>query len=164
MPTVHGSAFIAPDATVLGDVTIEEKVGIWFHTTIRGDRASIHIGKGSNVQDNCVIHVGKGQPVTIGENVTIGHSAVVHGCTVGDNTLIGMGTILMNGAFIGSNCIIGAGTLVTQNMRIPDNSLVLGSPGKVIRSVTSREIQANLMNAKMYVDEAQKYKISCADL
>jgi carbonic anhydrase/acetyltransferase-like protein (isoleucine patch superfamily) len=163
MPTVHESAFIAPDATVLGDVTIEENVGIWFHTTIRGDRAPIHIGKGSNIQDNCVIHVGKGQPVTIGENVTIGHSAVVHGCTVGDNTLIGMGTILMNGAFIGSNCIIGAGALVTQNMRIPDNSLVLGSPGKVIRSVTPREIQANLMNAKMYVDEAQKYKISCAD-
>jgi carbonic anhydrase/acetyltransferase-like protein (isoleucine patch superfamily) len=163
MPTVHESAFIAPDATVLGDVTIEENVGVWFHTTIRGDRASIHIGKGSNVQDNCVIHVGKGQPVTIGENVTIGHSAVVHGCTVGDNTLIGMGTILMNGAFIGSNCIIGAGALVTQNMRIPDYSLVLGSPGKVIRSVTPREIQANLINAKMYVDEAQKYKISCAD-
>jgi carbonic anhydrase/acetyltransferase-like protein (isoleucine patch superfamily) len=157
---IHPSAFIAPDAQVLGDVTIEENVGIWYHTTIRGDRASIHIGKGSNVQDNCVVHVGSDQPVTIGDNVTIGHSAVVHGCTIGDNTLIGMGAILMNGASVGSNCIIGAGSLVTQNAVIPNDSLVLGSPGKVIRSVTREEIQANLTNAKLYVEEAQSYKIS----
>jgi carbonic anhydrase/acetyltransferase-like protein (isoleucine patch superfamily) len=163
MTTIHESVFIAPGAAVMGDITISENSSVWFHSTIRADHTSIHIGKCSNVQDNCVIHVSREDSVTIGDNVTIGHSAIVHGCTVGNNTMIGMGSILMNGACIGSNCIIGAGTLITQNMRIPDNSLVLGSPGKIIRSVTSQEIQANMMNAKMYAEEAQIYKSSCAD-
>jgi carbonic anhydrase/acetyltransferase-like protein (isoleucine patch superfamily) len=158
MGSIHDSVFIAPDAQVLGDVTIKEDVGIWFHTTIRGDRASIHIGKGSNVQDNCVIHVGKNQPVDIGEYVTIGHSAVIHGCTIGDNTLIGMGAIVMNGARIGANCIIGAAALVTQDMVVPDGSLILGCPGKIVRKITEEENRSSRENAQMYVEEAKEYR------
>lgn len=162
MSKIHESAFIAPGAVVLGDVTIGEHVGIWYHTTIRGDRASITIGKNSNIQDNCVIHVGVGYPVEIGEGVTVGHSAIVHGSKVGDSTLVGMGAILMNGSVIGRNCIIGAGALVTQNMVIPDDSVVLGSPGKVVRQVTAKDIEANKHNADLYVQEAAAAK-ECLD-
>lgn len=158
MAEIHESAFIAEGAIVLGDVTVEEDVGIWYHATVRGDRAPVVIGKGSNVQDNCVVHVEAAYPVHIGENVTIGHSAVIHGCTIGDNSLIGMGAILMNGCVIGKNCIVGAGALVTQNTIIPDNSLVLGNPAKVKREVTTEEITANIKNAVYYVVEAREYK------
>ena len=160
---IHESAYIAPGAVVLGDVNISEDVGIWFHATVRGDRAPITIGKKSNIQDNCVVHVEPSHPVVIGENVTIGHSAVIHGCTIGDNTLIGMGAILMNGCKVGKNCIIGAGSLVTQNTIIPDNSLVLGNPAKVKREVTSEEFLSNIRNAVHYVAEAREYKESCVD-
>lgn len=118
---------------------------------------SVLIGAGTNVQDNCVIHVDKGYSVTVGKNVTIGHSAIVHGCSVGDNTLIGMGAIVLNGASVGKNCIVGAGALVTQNMQIPEGSLVYGSPAKIIRSVTEAEITSNLENAAHYVQEGQEY-------
>lgn len=148
------SVFIAPGAVVLGDVTLAEDVNIWYHVTIRGDRGSIKIGAGTNVQDNSVIHVEPQHPVVIGEHVTIGHSAIVHGCQVGDNTLVGMGAILMNGCEIGKNCIIGAGALITQNTVIPDNSLVLGNPGRVKREVTPQEIAASRSNADLYVQEA----------
>lgn len=109
------------------------------------------------MQDNCVIHVDRGYSVTVGKNVTIGHSAIVHGCSVGDNTLIGMGAIILNGASVGKNCIVGAGALVTQNMQIPEGSLVYGSPAKIIRSVTEAEITSNLENAAHYVREGQEY-------
>lgn len=149
------SVFIAPGAIVLGDVTIGENVGIWYHATVRGDRAPIVIGKGSNVQDNAVVHVDSDHGVSIGENVTIGHSAIIHGCTIGDNSLVGMGAIIMNGAQIGRNCIVGAGALVTQNTVVPDNSLLLGNPAKVKRQVTEEEIAASLRNAAEYVEEAR---------
>lgn len=149
------SVFIAPGAIVLGDVTIGEDVGIWYHATIRADRAPITIGNRSNVQDNAVVHVDEGYGVTIGENVTIGHGAIIHGCSVGDNSLIGMGAIIMNGAQIGQNCIVGAGALVTQNMVVPDNSLILGNPAKVKREVTEEEVAASLRNADSYVEEAR---------
>lgn len=110
----------------------------------------------SNIQDNAVVHLGSGYPVEIGDHVTIGHGAIIHGCKIGDNTMIGMGAILMNGCKIGKNCIIGAGALVTQNVEIPDNSLVIGNPGKVKRAVTEEEIRWNLKNAHIYVEEAQK--------
>lgn len=155
-PRIHGTAFIAPGAVVLGDVTVGEDAGIWYHATVRGDRGAVVIGRGSNIQDNAVVHLDSGFSVTIGENVTVGHSAVIHGCTVGDNSLIGMGAILMNGAHIGRNCIVGAGALVTQGMEVPDNSLVLGSPAKIKRNVTEEEIAANLRNAKLYVEEAKE--------
>ena len=148
--------FIAPGAVVLGDVHLGEDVGIWYHATVRGDRSSITVGKGSNIQDNCVVHVEAEHPVVIGENVTIGHSAIVHGCTIGDNTLVGMGAILMNGSRIGRNCIIGAGAIVTEGKEIPDNSLVIGCPGKVLRQITEEEIKHNLENARLYMEEAKK--------
>ena len=148
--------FIAPGAIVLGDVTLGEDVGIWYHATVRGDRAPIVIGERSNIQDNAVVHVDAEHKVIISKNVTVGHGAIIHGCEIGDNTLIGMGAIIMNGAVIGKNCIVGAGALVTQNARIPDNSLVLGNPAKIKREVTEEEIAANLRNAESYVKEARE--------
>ena len=133
---IHDTAFIAPGAVVQGDVTIGENSGIWYNAVVRGDRDSIVIGKESNIQDNAVVHLGSGYPVEIGDHVTIGHGAIVHGCK------------------IGKNCIIGAGALVTQNVEIPDNSLVVGNPGKVKRAVTEEEIRWNLENARIYVEEA----------
>ena len=154
------SIFIAPGAIVLGDVTLGEDVGIWYNATVRGDRAPIVIGKRSNVQDNAVVHVDAKYPVTIGENVTIGHGAIIHGCEIGDNSLIGMGAIVMNGARIGKNCIVGAGALVTQNTIVPDNSLLLGNPAKVKRKVTQEEIASSLRNADVYVEEARKCRMA----
>lgn len=154
------SVFVAPGAIVLGDVTAGEDVGIWYHATVRGDRALITIGKGSNIQDNCVVHVDEGYPVEIGEYVTVGHGAIIHGSKIGDNSLVGMGAILLNGCVIGKNCIIGAGALVTQNTVIPDNSLVLGNPGKVKRELTKEEIERNHQNALFYVEEAREVKAS----
>lgn len=157
-PTISDSAFIAPGAVVLGDITVEANCSIWFHTTVRGERAPIHIGEGSNIQDNCVIHVDEDFDVQIGRGVTIGHSAVIHGCHIGDNSLIGMGAILLNGASIGKNCIIGAGALITQNCIIPDNSLVIGTPAVVRRMITPKEAVTNQKNALHYVNEAAEYK------
>ena len=148
------AAFIAPNAVVQGEVSIGKDVGIWYHATVRADRAPITIGEGTNVQDNAVLHVGIGFPLSLGRNVTIGHGAIVHGCTVGDGSLIGMGAIVMNGSRIGRNCIIGAGTVVTQGVEVPDNSLVLGNPGRIKRAVTEEEIAQNLENARFYVEEA----------
>lgn len=157
-PQIHETAFIAPGAVVIGNVTVGADVGIWYNATVRGDRESIVIGRGSNIQDNAVVHLDSHHPVIIGENVTVGHGAIVHGCTVGDNTLIGMGAIIMNDAQIGRNCIVGAGALVTQGTQVPDNSLILGNPAKIKRSVTEAEIAENLHNAGFYVEEAREYK------
>lgn len=155
---IQESAYIAEGAIVKGDVSIGEESSVWFHATVRADRAEISIGDGSNIQDNAVVHVDEGFPVHIGNNVTIGHGAIIHGCTIKDNTLIGMGAILLNGARVGANCIVGAGALVTQNMLIPDNSLVIGSPAKVMRQVTAEEVQGNLKNAEEYVKESRELK------
>lgn len=144
-------AYIAPGAYVGGDVTLGENVSIWYNAVVRGDCSSICIGNNSNVQDNCTIHTDPGYAVMIGEGVTIGHNAIVHGCTVGDNTVIGMGSIILNGAKIRKNCIIGAGALVTGGTVIPDYSMVFGSPAKVVRSLTDDEVEANQQNAKHYV-------------
>ena len=144
-PDIDPSAFIAPSADIYGDVSIAKNCSIWFHATVRAGAGSVSIGADTNVQDNCVIHVDKG------------YSAIVHGCSVGDNTLIGMGAIVLNGASVGKNCIVGAGALVTQNMQIPEGSLVYGSPAKIIRSVTEAEITSNLENAAHYVREGQEY-------
>lgn len=156
-PRIYPGAFIAPDAAVYGDVTIGEACSIWFHATVRAEGAGIRIGDGSNIQDNCVVHVDPGHTVEIGKNVTVGHSAIVHGCKIGDNTLVGMGAIILNGAVIGKNCIIGAGALITQNMVIPDNSLVIGSPAKVTRKVTPQEAASNMTNARHYVESGREY-------
>lgn len=142
---------IAPGAHVLGDVHLGENVGIWYNAVVRGDTNSITIGDNSNVQDNTTVHTDSDYKVHVGKGVTIGHNAIVHGCTIGDNTVIGMGSIILSGAVIGENCIIGAGSLVTGKMRIPDNSLAFGNPAKVIRAVTPEEIKANHENAAHYV-------------
>ncbi len=143
--------FIAPGAHVVGDVQLGENVGIWYNAVVRGDTNSITIGDNSNVQDNTTVHTDSDYKVHVGKGVTIGHNAIVHGCTIGDNTVIGMGSIILSGAAIGNNCIIGAGSLVTGKMRIPDNSLAFGNPAKVIRAVTPEEIKANQENATHYV-------------
>ena len=156
-PTIDSSVFVAPGAVILGDVTIEKNCSIWYNSTIRCIEAPILIGEGSNVQDNAVIHVSHNQPVTIGSYVTIGHGAIIHGCTIEDSTLVGMGAIILNGAKIGKNCIIAAGALIPQNKVIPDNSLVMGSPGKIIRQVTEEEIIKNRQNAEEYIHQAAIY-------
>lgn len=158
-PTLDPSAYIAKNATVLGNVTISRDCSIWYHAVLRSIDAPITIGHSSNVQDNAVIHVDHDHPVSIGSYVTIGHGAIIHGCSVGDNSLIGMGAILLNGSKIGKNCIIGAGALIPQNKIIPDNSLVIGAPGKVVRQVTAEEIAQNRQNAESYVDERITYAV-----
>lgn len=156
-PVIDETVFRAPDAVIYGDVTIEAEAGIWFHAVVRAEHASIRVGRGSNIQDNAVVHVDEGRPVVIGENVTVGHGAILHGCRVGDNTLIGMGAIVLNGAVIGKNCIVGAGAVVTQNTVIPDGTLVLGNPARIRRPVTRNEMEENLRNARLYVEEGKKY-------
>lgn len=141
----------APSAVIVGDVRVEEGVSIWHNATLRADTAPLIIGENSNVQDNVCIHAGDGYTVTIGRNVTIGHGAIIHGCTIDDNTIIGMGAIILNGAHIGKNCMIGAGALITQNTVIEDGCLAFGNPAKVRRSMTSEEIAHCAQNAEAYV-------------
>ena len=157
-PKIESTAFIARGAAIYGNVTLMKEANVWYNATIRSLDDAIIIGEGTNVQDNAVIHTDKGYQVTIGSFVTIGHSAVIHGCSIGNNSLIGMGAIILNGAKIGNNCIIGAGSLITKNTIIPDNSLVLGSPAKIIRQLTEEEIQGNIDNAKLYVEERLIYQ------
>ena len=145
---------ICPGAMVSGAVTLDKGVNVWYNAVIRGDDGAIHVGEGTNIQDNAVLH----EELTIGKGCTVGHSAIVHGCTVGDNTLIGMGAILLNGAKVGSNCIVGAGALVTGKMDAPDGSMILGSPAKVVRQLTEAEIEGNRKSAQGYLDAAQQYR------
>ena len=149
--------FLAPGAHIVGNVSLGENVGIWYNAVVRADMESITIGNNTNIQDNCTLHTGNGFPIVVGEGVTIGHNAIVHGCHIGDNTVIGMVSILLNGAKVGRNCIIGAGTLVTGKMEIPDNSMAFGNPAKIIRKLTSKEIMANKENAMEYVKLMKEY-------
>lgn len=156
---IDKSVFIAEGAKVIGNVTIKEDSSVWFNAVIRGDSSTIEIGKRSNVQDNAVIHTSRNSKVVVGDNVTIGHGAIVHGCSIGNNVLIGMGAIVLDNAVIGDNCIIGAGSLITQNKVIPDGSLVYGNPAKIVRNITQEEIEHIIWNANDYVNEAKEYKI-----
>lgn len=151
------NVFIAPGAIVRGDVTLMEDTSVWFHAVVRAETGSVVIGPGSNIQDGCVVHVDQGADVTVGAHVTIGHNATIHGCSIGDNSLVGMGAIIMNHAVIGKNCIVAAGALVTQNTIIPDNSLVMGNPAKVKRMLTAEEISHNQQNAAHYITQAAVY-------
>ena len=157
-PNIHPSAFLAPNATVMGDVTVGAQSSLFFGAVVRSEFVPIVIGRGTNIQDNCVLHADPGLPMTVGEDVTVGHGAILHSCTVGDNSLIGMGAIVLNGAVIGRNCIVAAGALVPQGMVVPDGSLVMGSPAKVRRQLTDQEIEANRQSAEGYVREAAAYK------
>ena len=157
-PQNSGKNWVAPNATIIGDVTLEKNSSIWFNAVLRGDIENIHIGEGSNVQDGSVLHTDPGYPLKVGKNVTIGHMVMLHGCQVDDDTLIGIGSTILNKTKIGKNCIIGANTLIPENKVIPDRSLVLGSPGKVIRQVTEKEIEEIKENALHYVENYKKYK------
>lgn len=157
-PTIHPSAFVAPGAVVRGDVQLAENVSVWYNAVVRGDTAPVRIGKDSNVQDCVVVHVDAGFPTVIGEKVTVEHGAILHGCTVEDEALIGMGAIVLNGAVIGKGSIVGAGALVTAGTVLPENSLAVGSPAKVIRQVSQEQRAATVENALHYVKEAAEYK------
>ena len=148
--------YIAEGARIVGDVTIGEDSSVWYNAVIRGDSNSIVIGENTNVQDNAVLHTSHDHGITIGDNVTIGHGAIVHGCAIGNNVLIGMGAIVLDGAIVEDNCIIGAGALVTQNKVMPTGSLVLGNPAKVVREISEEEKNAILENADEYSQEAHK--------
>lgn len=158
MKSIDNSVFIADGAKVVGEVEIGKNSSVWFNAVIRADLDSVKIGESSNVQDNAVVHTSKNFGVQIGNNVTVGHSAIVHGCTVGNNVLIGMGAIVLDGAVIEDNCIIGAGSLVTQGKLIPAGSLAFGNPAKVVRQLTDDEIRSITENAISYVEEAENYK------
>ena len=149
-PKLDPNCWVAPNAVVIGRVELKKDSNIWFNVTLRGDVEPITIGEGSNVQDGSVLHTDPGYPLKVGKNVTIGHLVMLHGCTIGDNSLIGIGAVILNNAKIGKNCIIGAKALITENKEIPDNSLVVGSPGRVIRKLTEEEIQAVEKNAIRY--------------
>jgi len=150
MAVIDKSVYLARGSVVTGDVTIGEGCGIWYNAVIRGDEDSVVIGPGSNIQDNAVIHVDRGYPVRIGEGVTVGHGAILHGCTVGDNSLIGMGAIVLNGAVIGRDCIIGAGALVTGGTRIPDGLVAFGNPAVVRKETGPEGASQNRRNALFY--------------
>ena len=157
-PEVHPDAWVASNATIIGKVKLEKNSSIWFNSVLRGDIELISIGVNSNIQDGSVLHTDPGFPLTVGKGVTVGHMVMLHGCQISDDTLIGIGSIILNNAKIGKNCIIGANSLITENKIIPDNSLVVGSPGRVLRKVTEEEIKAIHENAKHYVDGSKKYK------
>lgn len=159
MADIDSSVYMAKGSFAVGDVTIGRDCGIWYNAVVRGDEAPVRIGERSNVQDNAVLHVDAGMPLTIGKGVTIGHGAIVHSCTIGDDTLIGMGAIILNRAKIGSNCIIGAGSLVTQGTEIPDNSVAFGNPAKVRKEITPEAIAATKKNADVYVELAHRAKV-----
>ena len=158
MKSIDKSVFVAEGARVIGNVEIGKDSSVWFNAVIRADLDEVKIGENSNVQDNAVIHTSEGFGVSIGDNVTIGHGAIVHGCTIKNNVMIGMGAIVLNGAVIEENCIIGAGTLVTQGKVIPAGSLAFGNPVKIVRQLTDKEIESIKDNAISYVNEANEYK------
>ena len=157
MPRDEGAVFVAANATVLGDVTLGRGVNIWYGAVLRADEGALILGENSNVQDNAVLHCDPGGQVVLGKNVTVGHSAIVHGCTVGDNSLIGMHATILNHAVVGRNCIIGAGALVPEGKIIPDDSLVVGVPGKIIKQVSPEQAAASLANAAHYVGEGRRH-------
>jgi len=157
-PAIHESAWVADNAQVIGHVTLAEDSSVWFGVVIRGDNETITVGKGSNIQDNSVLHTDPGVPLTIGENVSVGHQVMLHGCTIGDGSLIGIQAVVLNGAKIGKNCLVGAGSLVTEGKEFPDGSMILGTPAKVVKQLSPEQIEGLKMNARHYMDNASRYK------
>lgn len=155
---VGNGHFIAPNAVVIGDVTLQENASVWFGCVLRADADHIEIGAGSNIQDGAALHVDPGFPLTVGQNVTVGHHAMLHGCTIGDGSLVGINAVVLNGAKVGRNCLIGANALVTEGMIIPDGSLVLGSPGKIKAQLSSEQIQGLAYSAEHYVSNGRRYR------
>jgi carbonic anhydrase/acetyltransferase-like protein (isoleucine patch superfamily) len=158
MPELDADTWVAPDANVIGRVRLLPGASVWFNATLRGDNEWIEIGAGSNVQEACTLHTDQGYPLTVGRDCTIGHNVILHGCTIGDETLIGMGATILNGARIGKNCLIGAGALITEGKEIPDGSLVMGAPGKVVRQLDETAIERLRLSARHYADNMRRYR------
>ncbi|TRD21815.1 gamma carbonic anhydrase family protein [Palleronia caenipelagi] len=156
-PQIAEDAWIAPDANIIGNILLAARSSVWFGCTLRGDNELITVGEGSNVQENCVLHTDPGCPLTIGRDCTIGHKAMLHGCTIGDESLIGMGATVLNGAKIGKNCLIGAGALITEGKEIPDGSLVMGAPGKIVRQMDEAAIEGLRRSARHYQENAARF-------
>ena len=163
-PQVAASAWVAENAQVVGQVTLAEDSSVWFGTVIRGDTDTISIGRGSNIQDGSVLHADRGQPLSVGENVTVGHQVMLHGCTIGDESLIGIGAVVLNGARIGRNCLVGAGSLVTEGKEFPDGSMILGSPARVVRQLSPEQIEGLRTSARHYMENARRFKAGLRQL
>lgn len=157
-PKIAADAWVAPDANVIGNVVLEAGANVWFGATLRGDNEEIRIGVGSNIQENCVLHTDIGYPLVIGAHCTIGHKVMLHGCTIGEGSLIGMGATILNGAKIGKGCLIGAGALITEGKEIPDGALVMGAPGKVVRMLDDEARARILWSAAHYCDNAARFR------
>ncbi|CAB5657978.1 carnitine operon protein CaiE [Delftia tsuruhatensis] len=157
-PEVAASAWVADSAEVMGNVRLAEDASIWFGAVVRGDCESISIGEGSNIQDASVLHADLGKPLVVGRHVTVGHQVMLHGCTIGDESLIGIGAVVLNGARIGRNCLVGAGALVTEGKEFPDGSMIIGSPAKAVRQLTPEQIEGLRRSAQHYVDNARRFK------
>lgn len=159
-PSLAASAWVADSAQVMGRVTLAEDSSVWFGAVIRGDTESIHIGRGANIQDGSVLHADVGFPLVVGDDVTVGHKVVLHGCTVGAESLIGIGAIVLNGAKIGRHCLVGAGALVTEGKEFPDGAMIIGSPARVVRQLTSEQIEGLRQSARHYVENARRFASS----
>lgn len=157
-PKIHETAYIAPTATLIGNVVVEEGASIWFGAVLRGDNDVLHVGKNSNIQDNSVLHTDPGIPLMIGEGVTVGHRVMLHGCTIGDYSLIGIGATLLNRVTVGNNCLIGAHSLITEGKSFEDGSMVVGAPGRVIRSLSDAQIAMLKMSADIYVKNGERFR------
>jgi len=157
-PQADPTVFLAPGVQLIGDVAIGEQASIWYNAVLRGDLAPIRIGRRTNIQDGCIGHVNTGQPLLVGDEVSVGHGAIIHGCTIGSGTLIGMGAIVLNGAEIGEYALIGAGSLVTENKKIPSYTLSLGSPAKVVRELTEEDLQRMKRTMESYVQKGMEFK------
>jgi carbonic anhydrase/acetyltransferase-like protein (isoleucine patch superfamily) len=156
-PRVAEGAWVADSAQVMGNVELGENASVWFGSVLRGDTEVIRIGRGSNIQDGSVLHADIGKPLTVGDNVTVGHKVMLHGCTIGDGSLIGIGAIVLNGAKIGRGCIVGAGALVTEGKEFPDGSMIIGSPAKVVRALTPEQQQGLRWSAEHYIENARRF-------
>jgi len=157
-PDLDETAWVADTAQVMGDVVMGPHSSVWFSSVVRGDSAKITIGEGTNIQDGSVLHADVGVPLTIGKHVTVGHMVQLHGCTIGDESLIGIGAVVLNHAKIGKNCLVGAGSLVTEGKEFPDGSMILGSPAKVVRQLTPEQIEGLRRSAQGYMKNAQRFK------
>lgn len=157
-PTVAPSAWVADSAQVMGRVVLGEDASVWFGSVVRGDTESITIGAGSNIQDASVLHADMGKPLVVGERVTVGHQVMLHGCTIGDESLIGIGAVVLNGARIGKHCLVGAGALVTEGKEFPDGSMIIGSPAKAVRALTPEQIEGLRSSAQHYIDNARRFQ------
>ncbi len=160
-PVIGKEVFVAENAVLIGEVKLDDRANIWYSAVLRADEGSITVGEGSNVQDNATLHTAKDYPVVVGKRVTIGHNAIVHGCTIGDDTMIGMGACVLNGAVIGKGCLIGAGALVKEGQVIPDFSLCVGVPAKVVRELDEKGVEGIVKNAEMYVELSKEYMEEC---